>query len=129
MNAINQYFIRVCLVTTINEQNNCRYIHPYELEDINNEQYNSRSIPPDELEDINNVEQNNRKNNVVYYPIEANDYMGIKRYLRVVRSNCFLFFSFSFPNLRIVKRTASELKNHGDLHVFDSPSEFSFFTQ
>ena len=31
--------------------------------------------------------------------------------------------SFSFPNLRIVKRTEGELKNYGALRVFDSPGK------
>jgi hypothetical protein len=55
-----QYYIRVCLVTIVNDQTNCRYIHPYDLEDI----------------DVG--KHNDRQNNAVLFPIESDDRDGIK---------------------------------------------------
>ncbi len=55
-----QYYIRVCLVTIVNEQTNCRYIHPYDLEDIDVDEHNDRA------------------NNAVLFPIESDDRDGIK---------------------------------------------------
>ncbi|UJR23123.1 hypothetical protein I4U23_026144 [Adineta vaga] len=86
-----QYFIRVCLVTIENENTNCRYIHPYDLEDVENNQYNDRH------------------NRVIWYPVLEEDVGGIK----------------CFPNLRVVKKKADDLKNCGDLRIFDSSTEQS----
>lgn len=46
----------------VNETTNCRYIHPYDLEDISIEQYNDRI------------------NKGVWFPIQPEDIGGIKRY-------------------------------------------------
>jgi hypothetical protein len=50
-----------------------RYIHPYELEDIDN------------------VEHNDRQNKVVWFPIQGEDIGGIKRYLKYTK---ILIYSF-----------------------------------
>lgn len=57
-----QYYFRVCLVTAEHETTKCRYIHPYELEDINNDEYNER------------------QQKAVWFPIQSEDANGIKRY-------------------------------------------------
>ncbi|CAF3931194.1 unnamed protein product [Rotaria sp. Silwood1] len=86
-----QYSIRICLVTVVNETTQRRYIHPYDLEDIDNEDYNDRY------------------HRAVWFPIQETDIGGIK----------------SFPNLRIVKKKADDLKNYGNFIVFDSSNEDS----
>jgi len=67
LDLTQQYYIRVCLVTIENEQTKCRYIHPYELEDIDNDDHNDR------------------QNRVVWFPIQAGDIDGIKRYLKYTK--------------------------------------------
>ncbi|CAF1045541.1 unnamed protein product [Adineta ricciae] len=91
LNSTEQYCIRVCLVTVVNENTNHRYIHPYDLEDIQNEEYNDR------------------QNQAVWYPILEEDVGGIK----------------CFPNLRVVKKKADDIKAYGDLRVLDSMNEQS----
>jgi hypothetical protein len=76
------------------------------------------------LEDANNQEYNDPAHNAVWFPIKEEDRDGQKRYLFIVfMSSPLLFTLFSFPNLRIVKKTENELKNYGSLRVFDSPSK------
>jgi hypothetical protein len=41
-----------------------------------------------------------------------------------IKNNIDILFEFSFPNLRIVRKKADDLKTHGDLRVFDSPSTY-----
>jgi hypothetical protein len=41
-----------------------------------------------------------------------------------IKNNIDILFEFSFPNLRIVRKKEDDLKNHGDLRVFDSPSKY-----
>ncbi|CAF1026866.1 unnamed protein product [Rotaria sordida] len=91
LDITEQYFVRICLVTVINERTNRRYIHPYDLEDIDNEDHNDRY------------------QRSIWFPIQGEDIGGIK----------------SFPNLRVVKKKADNLKNHGNFLVFDSPNEDS----
>ncbi|CAF1022539.1 unnamed protein product [Adineta steineri] len=86
LDVTEHYVIRICLVTVEYEKTKLRYIHPYDLEDIENDTYNDRP------------------NKAIWYPIQGNDIDGIK----------------SFPNLRIVKKKADDLKKHGDFRVFDS---------
>ncbi len=61
MDHTQEYYIRICLVTVEHEKTKCRYIHPYELEDI--------AID----------EHNDRERKVVWFPIQAEDIDGIKR--------------------------------------------------
>ncbi|CAF3894940.1 unnamed protein product [Rotaria sordida] len=91
LDITEQYSVRICLVTVINERTNRRYIHPYDLEDIDNEDHNDRY------------------QRSIWFPIQGEDIGGIK----------------SFPNLRVVKKKADNLKNHGNFLVFDSPNEDS----
>lgn len=59
-----QYYVGVSLVTVFHDKSNCRYIHPYELKDINTTGYNDRL------------------NNTVWYPIASHDLHGILWYLK-----------------------------------------------
>ncbi|CAF1582939.1 unnamed protein product [Rotaria magnacalcarata] len=81
----DEHYICISLVTVENETTKYRYIHPYELEDVDNQGYHDRN------------------HNSIWYSIQSGDIDGIK----------------SFPNLRIVKKKADELKNYGNLQVFN----------
>jgi hypothetical protein len=49
-------------VTVVYDKTDCRYVHPYELENIDDE------------------DRNDRRNNSVWYPIQKEDVGGLKRY-------------------------------------------------
>ena len=53
-----------------------RYIHPYDLEDIEIDEYNDR------------------QNNAVWFPIESEDIDGIKRYVKKYKNISILFFDY-----------------------------------
>ncbi|CAF1519789.1 unnamed protein product [Rotaria magnacalcarata] len=144
----DEHYICISLVTVENETTKYRYIHPYELEDADNQGYHDRNhnsiwysiqigdidgikrqymiptdehyicislvtvenettkyryIHPYELEDVDNQGYHDRNHNSIWYSIQSGDIDGIK----------------SFPNLRIVKKKADELKNYGNLQVFN----------
>ncbi|CAF4960348.1 unnamed protein product, partial [Rotaria socialis] len=81
----DEHYICISLVTVENETTKYRYVHPYELEDVDNQGYHDRN------------------HNSIWYSIQMGDIDGIK----------------SFPNLRIVKKKAADLKNYGNLQVFN----------
>ncbi|CAF3747753.1 unnamed protein product [Rotaria magnacalcarata] len=81
----DEHYICISLVTVENETTKYRYIHPYELEDVDNQGYHDRN------------------HNSIWYSIQIGDIHGIK----------------SFPNLRIIKKKADDLKNYGNLRVFN----------
>ncbi|CAF1581070.1 unnamed protein product, partial [Rotaria magnacalcarata] len=66
---------------------------------VENETTKYRYIHPYELEDADNQGYHDRNHNSIWYSIQIGDIDGIK----------------SFPNLRIVKKKADELKNYGNL--------------
>ncbi|CAM4829085.1 unnamed protein product [Rotaria magnacalcarata] len=70
---------------------------------VENETTKYRYIHPYELEDADNQGYHDRNHNSIWYSIQIGDIDGIK----------------SFPNLRIVKKKADELKNYGNLQVFN----------
>ncbi len=86
-------------MTVIHEKSNCRYFHPYELEDIDNKDRNEKDVG-------------------VWYPIGYDESDGIKRY-EIHRSlSCHILEFFSFPNIRIVLRKEQDLPKYGRLRVF-----------
>ncbi|CAF3548625.1 unnamed protein product [Rotaria socialis] len=62
-----------------------------------------RYVHPYEPEDVDNQGYHDRSHNSIWYSIQIGDIDGIK----------------SFPNLRIVKKKADDLKNYGNLQVFN----------
>ncbi len=75
-NPEEQYYIGVFPVTVIHERSNCRYFHPYELEDIDNRDRNEKDVG-------------------VWYPIGYDELDGIKRY-EIHRGMSFLSYFESF---------------------------------
>ncbi|CAF4364653.1 unnamed protein product [Rotaria sp. Silwood2] len=61
-NATEQYYVGIFLVTVLHEKSNCRYIHPYELKDIDHE------------------DRRDQHNNAVWFPTEDEGPDGIKSF-------------------------------------------------
>ncbi|CAF0934836.1 unnamed protein product [Adineta steineri] len=64
INAIEQYYIGIYLVTVPHEKTGCHHFHPYILEDYNN---------PD----------HNKDDGSIWYPITSDDSMGIKSFRNI----------------------------------------------
>ncbi|CAF1336913.1 unnamed protein product [Didymodactylos carnosus] len=89
-NMNKKFYVRVCLVTVLNINNDIRYIHPYSLE-----------VPPT----LNGEIIQNLQQNALYFPVTEVDVIadGIKR----------------FNQLILVKQLQNELKTYGPLRAFD----------
>ncbi|CAF4499200.1 unnamed protein product [Rotaria sp. Silwood2] len=89
----------------VNEQYSIRICLVTVIHEITHRRY----IHPYDLEAIDNEDHNDRNHRAVWFPIQKEDIGGIK----------------SFPNLRIVKKKADDLKNLGNFLAFDSLDEDS----